>query len=680
MRKTTFLLFMLLALLCVCLPASAERNALAVDQSVQVIFEGDTLQTVLNREGDAANGTPVYSSSNPKIATVDADGVVTGVAKGRATITVSVTTAQRTYKAKLNLTVARRVTALDIQTAKLPLFSGGEADIAPLLQPRDGADGALPVLVLPVKKSVELKVSALPKEATNRKISLRSDDEQVLRVNGKTIAGRQAGETILTVASEQNPEVNLRYRVLVIQPVSRISVTLPVRSIPVGGSAALQAEITPANASVPRIAWSSADERIATVDENGVVTGLKRGSVRIVATALDGSGVRANLNLKVIQPAESVTLDRTDVIVSAGRSVVLHAAVTPKNTDDKAVVWSSTDERVATVNSQGRVTGVSLGDCQIICASRASGDVQAVADVHVHQLVTGIVFGEAPALYVGESAQLTWSTQPAEANNPAVTLTSSNPKVLTVDSEGRITGLKAGEAYVNAVTTDGSNRRARLKVKVYQHVTGVHMKRHTAYIDVGETAVTTAVIEPDKATNKNMNWAVADPDIVSIALANNQGNKIKIRGLRQGDTAITGITVDGGFPTTFAVRVGDWDHALRIRDARVEGADQRLTVRNDSVLTITSITAEVSVYDIDGKPVTANKKDGTNTFRMVYKHTLYPGESTVQKYWKTVDFKLPESLTVSEYRVKIVQYQIDNDWIKNIREKNQPTKKCPVHI
>ncbi len=677
MRKAMVILTMVLALLCVCLPGVAERNALTIDQSVQILFEGDTLQTALGREGDAANGTPVYASSNPKIATVDADGLVTAVSKGRATITVSVTGAQRTYKAKLNLTVARRVTALDIQTAKLPLHSGEEADVAPLLRP---SEEALPVLLLPVRKTVELKVSALPKDATNRKVALRADNDQILRVSGKSISGRQAGETVLTVYSEQNPEVSQRYRVLVVQPVSRISLTLPGKAVAVGGSAAIQAQVTPADASVPRIVWSSADERIATVDQQGVVTGVKRGNARIIAAAQDGSGIRATLSVKVTQGAESVALDHSDITVSAGRSVVLHATVLPKNTDDKGLVWTSSDERIATVNGQGRVTGVSLGDCQIVCASRSNGAVQTVADVHVHQLVTGIVFGEAPTLYVGESAQLTWSTEPANANDATVTFSSSNPKVLTVDAEGRVTGLRAGEAYVNAATVDGSNRRARLKVHVYQHVTGVHMKRHTAYLDVGESAVTTAVLEPDKATNKSMNWAVADPDIVSIALANSQGNKIKLRGLRQGETEITGITVDGGFPTTFKVKVGDWDHALKIKDAKVEGADQRLTVRNDSVLTITSITVEVSVYDINGKPVPANKKDGTNTFRMVYKRTLNPGESTVQKYWKTVDFKLPDSPIVSEYRVKIIQYQIDNDWIKTIREKNRPTKTCPVHL
>ena len=128
------------------------------------------------------------------------------------------------------------------------------------------------------------------------------------------------------------------------------------------------------------------------------------------------------------------------------------------------------------------------------------------------------------------------------------------------------------------------------------------------------------------------------------------------------------------------MKVGDWDHALQLDEAHVEGADAVLTVRNVSSLYITSVTAEVSVYDVDGEPVAANSKDDSNTFKMVYKGALAPGDTTQRKRWQPVNFKLPDSMTVSQYVVKVTQYQIDNDWIKTIRRKYQPTKKCPVHI
>ena len=143
---------------------------------------------------------------------------------------------------------------------------------------------------------------------------------------------------------------------------------------------------------------------------------------------------------------------------------------------------------------------------------------------------------------------------------------------------------------------------------------------------------------------------------------------------------MTGTTEDGGFQTSILVRIGDWEKSLKLTDAYVKGTDARLTVKNNSDLTITSITVEVSVFDNDGKPVPCNKKDNSGTYRMVYKKTLEPGASTREKDWKTVDFKLPDSTKVSEYVVKITEFVIDNDWVKLIRPKNQPTKKCPVHL
>ena len=230
------------------------------------------------------------------------------------------------------------------------------------------------------------------------------------------------------------------------------------------------------------------------------------------------------------------------------------------------------------------------------------------------------------------------------------------------------------------MTTDGTNRRARVKVRILQHVEGVHMKRNTAYISRGETATTGAELEPKDASNKNMTWESADPSVATVASVKKQGNRVKITGVSNGDTTVTGTTEEGGFQTSIRVRIGDWDHALKLTEAHVEGADQILTVKNVSDLRITSITAEVTVYDADGNQVPCNSKDGSCTFRMTYRKTLSPGASTREKDWKYVDFKLPDSLTVSTYEVRVTQYQIDGDWVKTIRKKYQPTKKCPVHI
>ena len=573
---------------------------------------------------------------------------------------------------------------VQVRTDKTPLYKADDPAVAGLLAPpAEGEEAeALPVLVLPVKKSLNLIVSIQPPTQRNRRYLSSSADDRVARVKGNTVTGVAAGETVVTFTSEADRSAQTSIRVLVVQPVTRLTVTSAAKAVAVGGTINVQASVTPANATLKDVAWSSSDTRIARVDENGTVTGVKRGSARITATAKDGSNVRASLNIQVNQAPERISLDRSHISVAAGKTVALKASILPTDANDKNVTWTSTNTAVATVNNQGRVTGKSLGDCQIICASRANPAVQATAEVHVSQPVTGISFGPAPDIYVGEKAQITWTVLPSNASNSAVTLSSSNRSILQVASDGTVTGLKAGEAYVNATSTDGTNRTARLKVRVMQHVTGVHMKRRVAYIDPNETCTVTAIVEPGAASNQKMTWYMVEEDIATFSLGNNAGTKVKVKGLRNGITTLVGTTVDGGYEARLTVNVGDWDHALKITDAKWSGSSSRevdLKVRNNSSLNITKIIAEVQILDSEGKGVPCNK-DGGSKFRMEYRYALGPGQTTSVNRWKLVDFVQPTATNVATYKVTIYQYIVDNDWVKTIRENRRPTKKIPIHL
>ena len=570
---------------------------------------------------------------------------------------------------------------LEVNTGKLPVYAADDSYTAAFRAEGGQTDNTLPILLIPVKKNLQIQATVAPRTVKNKKVKLSAADETLVQIRGNAVTGLKAGETVLTVASEEDPSAAVQYLAVVYNPVTRISLTAAEKSVAVGQTVALTPAFVPANATVQKVIWSSADERIATVDENGNVTGVKRGNARITAAAGDGGKIRANISLQVVQNAEEITLDKAELTVDAGKTAVLKATVLPKDANDKKVEWTSSDESVAKVNAQGRITGVALGDCEIICTSKTTGGVQAKALVHVQQPVTKVSFGSAPTVYVGETGALTWTVEPANASNPAVRFKSGNEKILTVSENGTVTGVKAGETYVNVISTDGSNRQARIKVKVFQHVTGVHMKRKTAYIDTKATSSAGAILEPGNATNHNMTWVSADESIATVKPVKNQPNRVNITGVRPGETVVTGTTEDGGFTTSIVVKVGDWEHSLKLAKAYVDGDAAILTVKNVSNLNITSITAEISIFDVDGEPVPCNKNNKkSNTFKMVYKKTLAPGESTKEKNWKVVDYKLPDSLTVSEYVVKITEFEIDHDWIKVIRKHNQPSKKCPVHI
>ena len=566
--------------------------------------------------------------------------------------------------------------SLELNGAKLPVYTADD----PYLNGLVSEGGTLPVIVLSVKKALQLPVAVMPKTVKNRKVELSVDNEEVVRVKGNYITGLKTGETVLTIASAQDPSVTLQYRIVVIQPLTRIALAAPAKNVAIGGTIALSASFLPDEATRKQVTWSSADERIATVDENGVVTGVKRGTARITATAADGSNIRAGISLQVTQSAEEITLDKPELTVDVGRTAVLKATVLPKDTNNKKVVWSSSDESVARVNAQGRITGVAVGNCEIVCTSAEIGTVQAKATVHVQQPVKKVTFGNAPAVYNGETAQLSWTVEPADATNPKLTFKSSNENILTVDENGVVTGVQGGEAIVTAVTTDGSNRQAKVKVKVMQHLTGVHMLRRTAYIDLGQVSTTGAVLEPEKAknVNPNMTWESGDTSVATVKPNAKSPNRVEITGVSRGETYVTGTTEDGGYQASILVKVGDWENTLKWKEGKFDArGNLEFVITNAGELNITKLTIEIEFYGFDGKPVKGlNTRDGSNIVKAVYSGRLDPGKTTVRDAWKMVDFnkELANTEGFAAIVVRISEFEIDRDWIKLVRKNNRQMK------
>ena len=574
---------------------------------------------------------------------------------------------------------------LEVNEAKLPVYAADDPYPAELGLLVAEGEAELPVLAVPMKKTVQLQVTVLPKTVKNKKVTLTADDETVVRIKGSAVSGQKCGVTLLTIASQADPAVTVQYRVLVYQPVTRLTVTAPEKSVAVGQSIQLTPGYLPEDATLKAVTWTSANEAIATVDENGNVTGVKKGTARITAMSRDGGKIRANISLKVTQNAEGLTLSQDEVTVDIGRTAVLKATVLPRDTDNKKVAWSSSDEGIAVVNAQGRITGKGLGTCEILCVSQSNGEVQAKATVHVQQPVKSIAFGAAPALYIGETAQLTWTVEPFDATNKQVKLTSADERILTVSEDGTVTGIAPGETYVRAVSTDGSNRQARIKVRVMQHLTGVHMKRYVAYVDLGQTSTAGAILEPDRFTNHNMTWESADPYVARVQAEAGQPNRVRITGVNEGETVVTGTTEDGGFKTSIRVRVGDWEKALKWTEGKFNARGQfQLKVKNVSDLDITSVTVEIEVYDFDGKPMKGiNTRDKSNVVKAVYNRTLFSGNTTREDQWKLIDFNkdLANQQGFAAIVVRITEFQIDNDWVKVIRQNRQPkTKYDPHHV
>ena len=141
-----------------------------------------------------------------------------------------------------------------------------------------------------------------------------------------------------------------------------------------GQSATLSATITPENATDKTVTWSSSDETIATVSSTGTVSAVKEGSATITVTTKDGNKT-ATCTVTVTKDTEtvavtSVSLDKTSLTLEKDQTAVLTATVAPDNATDKTVTWSSSEETVATVSSDGTVTAIGAGEATITVTTK----------------------------------------------------------------------------------------------------------------------------------------------------------------------------------------------------------------------------------------------------------------------------------------------------------------------
>ena len=179
----------------------------------------------------------------------------------------------------------------------------------------------------------------------------------------------------------------------------------------VGESITLTATVSPDNATNKSVTWSSDDEAVATVDENGNVSANSVGTATITATA---DGVTAECTIIVeekVIPVESITLNKTEAEIFVGAEEKLTATVLPEDATNKDVTWTSSDTTIATVDSNGKVTAKSVGTAAI---KAKAGDKSATCTIKVNPIkVTGVKILDPPTeVTYGESLTLKAKMQP----------------------------------------------------------------------------------------------------------------------------------------------------------------------------------------------------------------------------------------------------------------------------
>ena len=208
------------------------------------------------------------------------------------------------------------------------------------------------------------------------------------------------------------------------------------------------------------VAWTSSDESVATVDATGMVVAVSAGEADITASVTD-SEMSAVCKVTVKVAAKDITVpDNLDVKLNDGNETTVEATVSPADATDVKVSYASTDEAVATVDKDGRVQVLQPGECDIVTTLTQEGEKVAEKKTHIKAFyeVESVTLDKTEGiLTAGNTVTLNAAVLPEEiANETTVTWTSSDEKVATVDENGKVTAIAAGEATITATAGEES--------------------------------------------------------------------------------------------------------------------------------------------------------------------------------------------------------------------------------
>lgn len=382
--------------------------------------------------GNVSSSAVTWSSGNTVVAIVN-NGVVTGVAVGITTISVATTDGS-------NLSASVTVTVTN-PSGNVPVTGVVLNQSSVTLHPSNTS---------------QLVATVAPANASIQTVSWVSNNVSVATVNQSglvtAIAKGQALITVTTIDGSKRAVASIN----VTTPVASVSVSPSSLSLIVGQAKSLSASVLPTNAGNRSVTWSTANASVATVNPTGFVLGVANGTTTIIATTND-MGFQASALVTVYTKVQNVAISPSSTMnLSIGQTQTLAAVITPSTASNQAVNWTTTSQRVATVNQSGVVTAVGNGSCYVSVTTQ-DGNKQSSVLVQVVTRVTGVTLNlNTVTVSKGATRPLLATVVPNNASNANVTWSTSNGAVATVNSRGKVTGVRAGTATITVRTVDGN--------------------------------------------------------------------------------------------------------------------------------------------------------------------------------------------------------------------------------
>ncbi|MBD5504458.1 MAG: family 16 glycosylhydrolase [Lachnospiraceae bacterium] len=568
-----------------------DNSAVRADEAVAINYtkytvnigdEDNELQLKMEnqKEGDKK---PRWVSYNVNVATVDQNGVVTPLRKGKAIISSGIGFPRKTCV----VTVVDPSVKLN-KTAATIYRSGNENTPGNTITLTAKVNGATKDAKEVVWRSSDTSVAKVVADNKGRGVVTAVDGE-----NGK------AGEAVITA------RVNGRTascKVTVLE--STISLNVDSMQLSTKGAGS-SIKLVPTVVGLKKtVMWTSSDKTVATVS-GGKVTGKKEGTATVTANA---NGVETICNVTVLPGQISINEENVLLYVTKNASEETTGETKELKTNaanSDVVTWTSSNESVVTVAGKGKgkaaITSVGAGTAVITATCKDKTDT---CVVEVKNSSTSITEKVVHLTNKGTANKYTLGYQVTGRNNK-VTWKSSDTKVVSV-SKGKLTGKKAGKATVT-MTANGVEDKVQVIVQDYTPTIALNQKEYTLYTTgKGNNVALKATIN---GVNKKVEW---QSNNASVAEVNTKG---KVTAKAKGRALITATA--NGVTAKCWVSVREPDIILEKNELLIKPGEKVNLCKHASIevigasQSVTYKSSDTKIVTVNAKGLVTAKKEGT---------------------------------------------------------------------
>lgn len=481
---------------------------------------------------NTTNPAVTWSTTNPVVATVDDEGLVTIHGVGMATVTATTTDGT-----DLSASCSVVGNAVKVSSILLRYSSDTHSDS------------------LHIGDSFTLSATALPDNATSKALTWQSGQPSGVRIVSQSdtscvCQALSAGVYVITASATDGSGVSADFTVTVLPTLAEyLALSQDTVRLSLGDNIRFTYTLLPAETTDKSVFWSTSDSLIVSVTQQGHCSAVGVGEAVITLMTLDGSGLTAT---SVIQVADTVVpptlastlyLSEHDATLLLGDSLPLSYTLLPLETTDPSVSWFCSDTSVISFNpDEGLCRAVGLGAAYMVISTLDGSNLTDTCFFTVNPILAEqLTISRAEAtLHVADTLCLSYTLLPANTTNPAVVWTSSDTTVLTVDSLGNCLVLTLGSATVTVSTLDGSGLSASCAVMVTPVLAdSIAVSAYHITLTIGDSAWLMAQVFPANVTNAGVLFTSSNPSVVSIDAGGN------IAALGVGEATVYATTADG---------------------------------------------------------------------------------------------------------------------------------------